>query len=213
MTEDFCETLHKIKSEMLSKNQERIPISKCFVSYNIICYLKNSVSFLMCFVNHLKLRSQVFVIKNCKNLLTTPLYLYIIWIYSFNRGAGVNILIDNKSGEPIYNQIYSQIKNQIISGELKEDEMLPSIRGLAKDLRISFITTKRAYEELEKEGFIYTLPAKGCYVAPKNVELLREENLKKIEEHIEQIAKLAASCNLSRDDIIEMITFGMEEQE
>ena len=69
------------------------------------------------------------------------------------------------------------------------------------------------YEELEKEGFIYTLPAKGCYVAPKNIELLREENLKKIEEHIEQIAKLAASCNLSRDDIIEMITFGMEEQE
>ena len=125
----------------------------------------------------------------------------------------MNILIDNKSGEPIYNQIYSQIKNQIISGELKEDEMLPSIRGLAKDLRISFITTKRAYEELEKEGFIYTLPAKGCYVAPKNVELLREENLKRIEEHIEQIAKLAVSCNLSRDDIVEMITFGMEEQE
>ena len=125
----------------------------------------------------------------------------------------MNILIDNKSGEPIYNQIYSQIKNQIISGELKEDEMLPSIRGLAKDLRISFITTKRAYEELEKEGFIYTLPAKGCYVAPKNVELLREVNLKKIEEHIEQITKLAVSCNLSRYDIIEMITFGMEEQE
>jgi len=134
-------------------------------------------------------------------------------IYSFNRGNDVNILIDNKSGEPIYNQIYSQIKNQIISGELKEDELLPSIRGLAKDLRISFITTKRAYEELEKEGFIYTLPAKGCYVAPKNVELLREENLKKIEEHIEQITKLAVSCNLSRDDIMEMITFGMEEQE
>ncbi|MBE6634431.1 MAG: GntR family transcriptional regulator, partial [Ruminococcaceae bacterium] len=116
----------------------------------------------------------------------------------------MNILIDNKSGEPIYNQIYRQIKNQIIGGELKEDEMLPSIRGLAKDLRISFITTKRAYEELEKEGFIYTLPAKGCYVAPKNLELLREETLKKIETHIEQIAKLAASCNLSRDDLMEM---------
>ena len=115
----------------------------------------------------------------------------------------MHILIDNKGDEPIYNQIYSQIKNQIISGELKEDEMLPSIRGLAKDLRISFITTKRAYEELEKEG---------CYVAPKNVELLREENLKKIETHIEQIVKLATSCNLSRDDIFEMITFGMEEQ-
>lgn len=125
----------------------------------------------------------------------------------------MNILIDNKSGEPIYNQIYSQIKNQIISGELKEDEMLPSIRGLAKDLRISFITTKRAYEELERDGFIYALPAKGCYVAPKNVELLREENLKRIEEHMEEIARLAVSCNLSRDDIVEMITFVMEVQE
>ena len=122
----------------------------------------------------------------------------------------MNIFIDNKSGAPIYDQIYSQIKNQIISGALQENEMLPSIRGLAKDLRISFITTKRAYEELEKEGFIYTLPAKGCYVAPKNVELIREENLKKIEEHIEQIAQLAVSCNLSRAEILEMVNFGLE---
>ena len=124
----------------------------------------------------------------------------------------MNILIDNKSGTPIYDQIYSQIKSQIISGALKPDELLPSIRGLAKDLRISFITTKRAYEELEKEGFIYTLPAKGCYVAPKNVELLREENLKKIEEHIDEIVRIAASCNLSKQEIIEMVNFGLEEQ-
>ena len=124
----------------------------------------------------------------------------------------MNILIDNKSGAPIYDQIYSQIKSQIISGVLREDDMLPSIRGLAKDLRISFITTKRAYEELEKDGFIYTLPGKGCYVAPKNVELLREENLKKIEEHIDEIVRLAASCNLSKKDIIEMVNFGLEEQ-
>ena len=124
----------------------------------------------------------------------------------------MNILIDNKSGTPIYDQIYSQIKGQIISGALKQDELLPSIRGLAKDLRISFITTKRAYEELEKEGFIYTLPAKGCYVAPKNVELLREENLKKIEEHIDEIVRLAASCNLSKQEIMEMVHFSLEEQ-
>ena len=124
----------------------------------------------------------------------------------------MNILIDNKSGTPIYDQIYSQIKSQIISGALKQDEMLPSIRGLPKDLRISFITTTRAYEELEKEGFIYTLPAKGCYVAPKNVELLREENLKKIEEHIDEIVRLAASCNLSKQEIIEMVNFSLEEQ-
>ena len=92
----------------------------------------------------------------------------------------MNIFIDNKSGLPIYDQIYSQIKSQIINGALQEDEALPSIRNLAKDLRISVITTKRAYDELEKEGFIYTIPAKGCFVAPKNVELLREENIKKI---------------------------------
>lgn len=124
----------------------------------------------------------------------------------------MNILIDNKNGTPIYDQIYSQIKSQIISGILKQDEMLPSIRGLAKDLRISFITTKRAYEELEKDGFIYTVPAKGCYVAPKNVELLREENLKKIEEYLDEIVRLAASCNLSKQDIIEMVNFSLEEQ-
>lgn len=124
----------------------------------------------------------------------------------------MNILIDNKSGAPIYDQIYSQIKSQIISGALEENEMLPSIRGLAKDLRISFITTKRAYEELEKDGFIYTLPGKGCYVASKNVELLREENLRKIEEHIDEVVRLAAFCNLSKQDIIEMVNFSLEEQ-
>jgi GntR family transcriptional regulator len=116
----------------------------------------------------------------------------------------LKIFIDNKSGAPIYDQIYSQIKSQIISGALREDEALPSIRNLAKDLRISVVTTKRAYDELEKEGFIYTLPAKGCFVAPKNVELLREENLKKIEDYMQKIMELAASCNLSKEDILEM---------
>lgn len=124
----------------------------------------------------------------------------------------MNIFIDNKSGAPIYDQIYSQIKDQIINGTLKADEALPSIRNLAKDLRISVITTKRAYDELEKEGFIYTIAAKGCFVAPRNVELLREENLKKIEEYMMQIAKLAVSCNLSRQDIIEMFNIINEEE-
>lgn len=83
--------------------------------------------------------------------------LYILYIYSSQGGKGVNIFIDNKSGAPIYDQIYSQIKAQIIGGDMQEDESLPSIRSLAKDLRISVITTKRAYEELEKAGFIYTV--------------------------------------------------------
>ena len=119
----------------------------------------------------------------------------------------MNIFIDNRSGAPIYDQIYKQIKSLIISGELEENDPLPSIRFLAKDLRISVVTTKRAYDELEKEGFIYTLPAKGCFVAPKNTEMLREENLKKIEEHISQIKQLAASCKLTTEDIIEMIKY------
>ena len=120
------------------------------------------------------------------------------------------ILIDNKSGTPIYDQIYTQIKNQILSGALEPDSALPSILALAKDLRISFITTKRAYEELEKDGFLYTVPAKGCYVAPRNKELLREENLKKIEGLIDEILSLAAACGLSQADILEMIRFAME---
>ena len=124
----------------------------------------------------------------------------------------MHVFIDNKSGTPIYDQIYTQIKSQIINGSLKEDEMLPSIRGLAKDLRISFITTKHAYDELEKEGFLYTVPGKGCFVAPRNLELLREENLKKIESHMEQIAALAASCNLTKEDLKAMLDFCMEDK-
>ena len=124
----------------------------------------------------------------------------------------MNLFIDNKSGAPIYDQIYTQIKNEILNGNLQPDEALPSIRALARDLRISVITTKRAYDELEKEGFIYTLPAKGCYVAPKNVELVREENLRKIEEHIDQMLKLAAACGLGKEELLEMIDFSMEER-
>lgn len=117
----------------------------------------------------------------------------------------MNIFIDNKSGAPIYDQIYSQIKAAIISGELKEDDALPSIRSLAKDLRISVITTKRAYEELEREGFIYTVAAKGCFVAPKNTELLREETLRQIENKMDEIIKLSSGANLTTDDLIEML--------
>lgn len=115
------------------------------------------------------------------------------------------IFIDNKSGSPIYDQIYSQIKAQIISGGLPEDAPLPSIRSLAKDLHISVITTKRAYDELEREGFIYTVAGKGCFVAKKNTELLREENLKQIELYLQEIIKLSASCGLGKQDIIDML--------
>jgi GntR family transcriptional regulator len=116
----------------------------------------------------------------------------------------MNIIISNAYNCPIYEQIYEQVKNQIVAGELHEGELLPSIRQLAKDLRISVITTKRAYDELEKEGFIYTVAGKGCYVAKKNLELVRENNLRQIEEHLRQIQVLAAACELSEADIFEM---------
>ena len=122
------------------------------------------------------------------------------------------ILIDNKSGAPIYDQIFTQIKGHILSGELKQDEALPSIRGLAKDLRISVITTKRAYEELERAGFLYTVPGKGSFVAAKNQELLREEHLKKIEEYMTAIADLARGAGVSRGEVLEMWDLIWEEQ-
>lgn len=122
------------------------------------------------------------------------------------------IIIDNKSGVPIYDQIYSQIKAQIIGDALRQDEALPSIRSLAKDLRISVITTKRAYDELEAEGFIYTLPGKGSFVAPKNTELLREENLRRIEEHMREISALAVQSGLTRQELSEMYTLISEEE-
>ena len=121
------------------------------------------------------------------------------------------ILIDNKSGLPIYDQIFTQIKGHILSGELIQDEALPSIRGLAKDLRISVITTKRAYEELERAGFIYTVPGKGSFVAAKNAQLLREEHLKKIEEHMLSIRNLASGAGLSREEVRQMWDLQWEE--
>lgn len=116
----------------------------------------------------------------------------------------LDIVISNMGDQPIYDQIYTQIKNQILAGKLKEGEALPSIRGLAKDLRISVITTKRAYEELEREGYIHTMAGKGSFVAQKNLDLIREENLKKIEEHINEIYALGSACGLSREELMEM---------
>ena len=113
----------------------------------------------------------------------------------------MELFIDNKSGAPIYEQICEQVRAQIVSGAPKEDEPLPSIRALAKDLRISVSTTKRAYDELLQAGYVYAVAGKGYFVAPRNVELLREENLRRIEAHLTEVAKLAASCDLTREDV------------
>ena len=125
----------------------------------------------------------------------------------------MQLYIDNRSGAPIYDQIYSQIKDAILSGQVTEGEALPSIRALAKDLRISVITTKRAYDELESEGFIYTLPGKGCFVAERSTELLRVENLRKIESHMQEIRRLANACRLTEQELDEMWRLQKEEAE
>ncbi len=123
----------------------------------------------------------------------------------------MHLYIDNKSGIPIYEQIYTQIKAQIIGGDIREDDALPSIRALAKDLRISVITTKRAYDELEKEGFIYTVAGKGCFVAQKNTELLRETHLKQMEDHISEVIHLACACGLTKEEVIDTVHLLWEE--
>lgn len=117
----------------------------------------------------------------------------------------MNIIISNANDKPIYEQITTQVKNAILSGELHPGEGLPSIRALAKDLRVSVITTKRAYDELEKAGYLYTVPGKGCYVAEKNTQLVREGYLTQIEEHMTAILTLATGCGLSVDDLTEML--------
>ena len=103
----------------------------------------------------------------------------------------MDIIISNAGGVPIYDQITRQMKGLILRGELEEGEALPSVRLLAKELRIPVITTKRAYEVLEREGFITTVPGKGCFVAPQNPELAREETLRRVEEHLSQAVDIA----------------------
>ena len=117
----------------------------------------------------------------------------------------MNIIISNSSGQPIYEQIITQIKNLILSGELQEGYALPSMRLLAKELRISVITTKRAYEELEREGFIVSVPGKGSFVAAKNIEFLHEEHLKKIEELMQKIVESANIYGMELSELNEML--------
>lgn len=124
----------------------------------------------------------------------------------------MNLIISNSSGKPIYEQITDQIKTSILSGELQEGQALPSMRALARDLRISVITTKRAYEELEKEGYIYTVAGKGCFVSPRNEELVREERLKEMESHLARAADLAQLCGLSKEECKDALELFWEEE-
>lgn len=117
----------------------------------------------------------------------------------------MHIIISNATDRPIYEQIYTQLKAQILSGALQPGQLLPSIRALAKDLRISVITTKRAYDELEKDGYLYTVAGKGCYVAQGNTQVRREQHLLQLEEHLQEALRLAPACGLSTEEVIDLI--------
>lgn len=141
-------------------------------------------------------------------LLTTVYIAYILYMsdmYSLtveNKGAELmEIYISNTGGAPIYAQITSQIKEKILTGELREGDALPSIRLLAKELRISVITTKRAYEDLEQDGFVYTVPGKGCFVAAQNPELHREETLRKVESFLQQALDAARAGGIPATEV------------
>jgi GntR family transcriptional regulator len=123
----------------------------------------------------------------------------------------MEIIIRNTINQPIYEQISTQLKNQIIAGTLKPGEALPSIRALAKDLKISVITTKRAYEELEAQGFLNTIAGKGSFVAEKNLDLIREKRLQELEEHLQAAVELAKTCGISERTLQEMLRILIEE--
>lgn len=124
----------------------------------------------------------------------------------------MNIVISNSSQVSIYEQIAAQIKNLIMCGDLNENETLPSIRNLAKELQISVITTKRAYEDLERDGYIVSVPGKGSFVAAQNKELLKEIRLKIVEERLSEAVDAAKSIQLPFQDMMEMLKLFYEEE-
>ena len=124
----------------------------------------------------------------------------------------MDIIISNSSGQPIYEQICRQVKGAVASGKLKPGEQLPSIRNLARDLRISVITTKRAYEELERDGFICTLAGKGSFVAQQDVELARESSLREIELHLQSALELSRQIELPINELQNILHVLSEEE-
>ena len=124
----------------------------------------------------------------------------------------MNIILSNSSGIPIFEQIEKAIKEAIFSNELKEEDMLPSVRNLANELKISFLTVKRAYDELEQAGFIKTVVGKGSFVAPKNLDLIKEEKLKEIQDYIEKVYNISKIANISEDEVKELFKMIFEEE-
>ncbi len=125
----------------------------------------------------------------------------------------MKIIISNTSGLPIYEQIKDQIKSSILSGEIEENELLPSLRQLAKDLKISVLTTTRAYTELEQEGYVTNVQGKGCYVMGRGSELIREQLLRETEDNLNAAIKSARRAGVDGEELIKMLRILMEEEE
>lgn len=123
----------------------------------------------------------------------------------------MDIILSNISGEPIYSQIKQQIKAAILSGDVEEGDLLPSIRQLAKDLKISVITTARAYQDLEQEGFVTNVQGKGCYVQKQNTQMMREQQLRAIEDHLRAAIEKAEMIQLPHEELHRMLTMLKEE--
>lgn len=125
----------------------------------------------------------------------------------------MELLLSNTSLKPIYEQITAQIKAMIMQGELKPGDSLPSMRALAKSLHISVITAQHAYEDLQKEGFIETIPGKGTFVAATNQEFIREENLRIIEQHFHDVSEIAHTHGITLEELIQMLHLQYHEEE
>lgn len=123
----------------------------------------------------------------------------------------MKLILNNSSMQPIYEQILSQIKSQIMSGKLKENEMLPSVRSLAKELKVSALTVKKAYDALEEEGFVITIHGKGSYVACASQDLMLEEKKKEVERELEQAIRKGKSCGMTDEDLRELFQIIMED--
>ncbi len=137
---------------------------------------------------------------------------YIVLYITVRKGDNMNFIISNNSDIPIYQQIKNEIINSISNNELKENDMLPSIRNLAKDLRISILTVKKAYDELEQEAYIKTVQGKGTFITSRNKALIREKQISTIEKHIEQIVNIAKISNISKKDVIDLFNYMYEEK-
>lgn len=150
--------------------------------------------------------------------LTQEGIVYILYIYgmhSINSSEvnGIKIILSNASNDPIYIQIMNQIRQSILSGELRAGDSLPSIRQLAKDLQVSVITTKRAYEELENEKLIDSVVGKGCFVSGANKDFIREQRMKRLEEKMINIIRESKELNMSQQDVIDHLTLLFEEEQ